>query len=59
FLLMTIPAWQLRQQQFEVSQEQLPSPLKQQTFWIGALVAQAIVCVATVFRITGFHFPPG
>ena len=59
FILMTIPVWQIRQQQLEASQEQPPPHLRQQSFWVCALIAQAIVCVATVFRITGFHFPPG
>jgi hypothetical protein len=58
-LLMTIPYWQEQEQQLKHQLKTTDSFLKQQTIWIGALLAQAVVCVLTVQRITGFHFPPG
>ncbi|WP_339729962.1 hypothetical protein [uncultured Gimesia sp.] len=59
FLIMTIPYWQTIQTEASLNVSHAPSFLKQQSIWIVALVAQAIVCIATVSRITGFHFPPG
>ncbi|QDT25890.1 hypothetical protein [Gimesia panareensis] len=58
-LLWTIPFWQNREQLREQSQQPVESFFKQQSIWIYALLAQAVVCVATVYRVTGFHFPPG
>lgn len=58
-LLMTIPFWQDREHQLEQQQDCTDSFFQQQGLWIGALLAQAVVCVATVYRVTGFHFPPG
>ncbi|MEQ8635746.1 hypothetical protein [Gimesia maris] len=58
-LLMTIPYWQ-RIHDIQAGEKlQASSFLKMQTVWIIAVTAQAVVCVATVTRITGFHFPPG
>ncbi|WP_417384449.1 hypothetical protein [Gimesia sp.] len=59
FLLMTIPYWQAILDSQAREKTQASSFLKLQTVWIIALTAQALVCVATVSRITGFHFPPG
>ncbi|QDT41202.1 hypothetical protein Pan241w_12620 [Gimesia alba] len=59
FLIMTIPYWQTIQVEAAFNDSHPPSFLKQQSTWIVTLVAQAIVCVATVSRITGFHFPSG
>lgn len=59
FLLMTIPYWQMIHDSQTREKIQTSSFLKMQTVWIIALTAQAVVCVATVNRITGFHFPPG
>ncbi|MCA9022544.1 MAG: hypothetical protein KDA74_20490, partial [Planctomycetaceae bacterium] len=59
FLLMTIPYWQAPLDSQAREKTQASSFLKLQTVWIIALTAQALVCVATVSRITGFHFPPG
>ena len=59
FLIMTIPYWQTIQIESAFNDSRPPSFLKQQSTWIIALVVQAIVCVATISRITGFHFPPG
>lgn len=57
FLIMTIPYWKTIQVEATLNESHPPSFLKQQSTWIVALVAQAIVCIATVSRITGFHFP--
>ncbi|WP_417380524.1 hypothetical protein [Gimesia sp.] len=59
FLLMTIPYWQAVPHSQAGERGPSGSFLKMQTVWILALTAQAVVCVATVSRITGFHFPPG
>ncbi|QDT99111.1 hypothetical protein [Gimesia aquarii] len=59
FLLMTIPYWQVIQVESTLNNSATSSFLKLQSVWIVALIAQAVVCVATVNRITGFHFPPG
>ncbi|HAH48978.1 MAG TPA: hypothetical protein DCM07_29890 [Planctomycetaceae bacterium] len=58
FLLMTIPYWQAIHENQAREMNQADSFLKMQAVWIVALTAQAVVCVATVSRITGFHFPP-
>ncbi|QDT90692.1 hypothetical protein [Gimesia algae] len=59
-LMMTIPYWQVIHHHHQALEKVPPgSFLKMQTVWIVALTAQAVVCVATVNRITGFHFPPG
>lgn len=58
-LLMTIPFWQLHQREIEASSATASSFLTLQATWIGALIAQAVVCVTTINRVTGFHFPPG
>jgi methylthioxylose transferase len=59
FLLMTIPYWHIIEIESAFNNESSASFLKLQSIWITALITQAIVCVATVNRITGFHFPPG
>ncbi|MCA9015038.1 MAG: hypothetical protein KDA77_06865, partial [Planctomycetaceae bacterium] len=53
FLVLTIPYWQTIQIESELNDSAPPSFLKRQSTWIVVLVAQAIVCVATVSRITG------
>ncbi len=58
FLIMTIPYWQIIQMDASLNDSHPASFLKLQSIWIVALLAQAIVCIATVNRITGFHFPP-
>ncbi|WP_298864166.1 hypothetical protein [uncultured Gimesia sp.] len=59
FLIMTVPYWQIIQMESSLNSSNPASFLKHQSVWIIALLAQAIVCIATVNRITGFHFPPG
>ncbi len=59
FLIMTIPYWQMIQIESTLNNSAPSSFLKLQSVWIVALITQAVVCVATVNRITGFHFPPG
>tara|TARA_R110002111_G_scaffold168038_1_gene233850 strand:+ start:125561 stop:127144 length:1584 start_codon:yes stop_codon:yes gene_type:complete len=59
FLIMTIPYWQIIELESSFNDSGSTSFLKLQSVWIAALVTQAIVCIATVNRITGFHFPPG
>lgn len=58
-LILTIPYWQTIQTEASLNDTHSPSFFKLQSTWIVALVAQAIVCVATISRVTGFHFPPG
>lgn len=59
FLVMTIPLWQSIQIESNMANLDSRSFLSRQSFWIVALATQAIVCIATVNRVTGFHFPPG
>lgn len=59
FLVMTIPYWQSIETETHFTNSNLSSYLKLQSVWIVVLAAQAIACIATVNRITGFHFPPG
>lgn len=59
FLIMTIPFWQITQLESSLNNSNPTSFLKLQSVWIIALIAQAVVCIATISRITGFHFPPG
>ncbi|MFK7779456.1 MAG: hypothetical protein QM501_15230, partial [Gimesia sp.] len=58
FLIMTIPYWNTIQMDSSMNKSTSPSFLKLQSVWIVALITQAIICTATVDRITGFHFPP-
>lgn len=58
FLIMTIPYWQIIQMESSQNDSHPASFLKLQSVWIAALLTQAIICIATVNRITGFHFPP-
>lgn len=58
FLIMIIPYWNMIQSEHNDDHPNPPSFLKRQVTWITALSAQALVCVATTSRITGFHFPP-
>ena len=59
FLIMTVPYWQIMQMESSMNNSNPPSFLKLKSVWIVALITQAIVCIATVNRITGFHFPSG
>ena len=57
-LIMTIPYWITIEMELSMNKSNPPSFIKQQSVWIVALLTQAIICTATVNRITGFHFPP-
>lgn len=59
FLVMSITYWQSIASEPHSASSDRSSFLKHHSVWIAVLAAQAIVCIATVNRITGFHFPPG